>query len=138
MASKSAQRRIKRERLCKYIQNSSKFEFNDPRHKHFWKTSIDELEQENKEYAKQQKIKYQDLSACLPKKLHARVSKIIPVIPLEEDKFEEETEVELLDEHVPNADIGLEDVSNASLNCFVCIKIIFVLSSISIKRRLTN
>ncbi|XP_063706398.1 uncharacterized protein LOC134835449 [Culicoides brevitarsis] len=110
MASKSAQRRIKRERLCKYIQNSSQYEFNDPTHKNFWKSSIDELELEAKEYAKQQKIKYQDLSACLPKKLHARVSKIIPIIPLEEDKFEEEKEVELLDENVTNAGKELEEL----------------------------
>lgn len=117
MASKSAQRRIKHERLCKYIQKPSKFEFNDPTHKHFWKTSIDELEQESKEYAKQQKIKYQDLSACLPEKLHGRVSKIIAVIPLEEDKFEEEKEVELFDEYVTNAGKELEEVSQ-SFDCF--------------------
>lgn len=111
MASKSAIRRIKRERLCKYIQKSSKFEFNDPGQKHFWKTSIDELEHESKEYAKQQKIKYQDLSTCLPEKLHTRVSKIIPVIPLEEDKFEEDKEVELFDENVTKAGKELEEVS---------------------------
>lgn len=112
MASKSAQRRIKRERLCKYIQNASKFEFNDPSHKHAWKTSIDELEQESKEYEKQQKIKYQDLSTCLPKKLHGRVSKIISVVPLEEDTFEEEKAVELFDEYVTQAGKELEEVSS--------------------------
>lgn len=111
MASKSAQRRIKRERLCKYIQKASKFEFNDPKHKHFWKSSIDELEQESKEFAKQQKIKYQDLSVCLPPKLHGRVAKIIPIIPLEEDKFEEEKEVEIFDEYVTVAGKELEEVS---------------------------
>uniref|UniRef100_A0A336MQ95 CSON005336 protein n=1 Tax=Culicoides sonorensis TaxID=179676 RepID=A0A336MQ95_CULSO len=100
MTSKSAQARIKHERLCKYIQKASKFEFNDPKHKHFWKTSIDELEEESKEY---------DLSACLPKKLHARVSKIIPIIPLEEDKFEEEKEIEIPDDYVNATENELDE-----------------------------
>lgn len=40
-------KRIKRERLCKYIQRSSKYEYNNPNDKEFWKTSIDDLEQES-------------------------------------------------------------------------------------------
>lgn len=35
---------MKHERLCKYISKASKFEFDDPTDKNFWKTSIDELE----------------------------------------------------------------------------------------------
>lgn len=42
-------RKVKYERMCKYIQKPSRYEFNDPTKKQYWKKSVDELEEQSRE-----------------------------------------------------------------------------------------
>lgn len=40
---------IKYDKVCKYVQKPSKYEYDDPTKKSFWKKSIDELEEQSRE-----------------------------------------------------------------------------------------
>lgn len=118
-------RKMKHERLCKHIQKASKFEFDDPKDKNFWRKSIDELEIQSRKVnaifiyfilrlffqsAKCSRIRMVDLSTSLPEELRNRVEKIIPVTEIEKDEAEVEAD-EYIDDRYAIVKKSLDDVS---------------------------
>lgn len=56
------------------------------------------------------KIRYLDLSTCLPANLHERVSKIISITPLDQDRFEDDTQAPLFQEYTDKIEKKLDQV----------------------------